>query len=135
MRSMRNRLRRLETGGDERCSECGGPRPPRDPLGDEVEYLEYVIDWGDGEVPEPLPPCPECGRERETVVDWDDAPNTPEELAELEAKREAELLDRRGWSLDSLGKKGPKEESAAPKEALGRVPDYPPRSWGSPERS
>ena len=31
-----------------------------------------IIDWGDGEASDRLPPCPQCGRERTIVVDWPD---------------------------------------------------------------
>ncbi len=74
--SLRRRLERLE-GGDGRCPECGWPPRP--------DEIEYIICWPEDPEPEPTPPCPLCGREREIVVDWDDAP-TPEEQARMEAR-------------------------------------------------
>jgi hypothetical protein len=106
--SLRNRLRRLETGESEAraCPECGGPWRPGDPV-------ELVVSLGDEKAPEPIPtepPCPECGREMEVVIDWDDAPS-PEELRRLEAA----MLER--------GALQNKEEGS-------QVPDFPPSAWG-----
>jgi hypothetical protein len=73
--SIRRRLERLEEGCAVSCPECGGPRKPGDPI-------EYVVDWGEGgAAPEPLPPCPGCGRERGVVIKvvWGDASTETDE--------------------------------------------------------
>jgi len=93
--SIRSRLARLENGGSRSCPECGGPWKPGDPI-------EYVVDWGDGEAPDPLPPCGRCGRERTIYIDWPDLPRqTPEEYARMEAAHKAMLAER--WARGEPG--------------------------------
>ena len=68
MSNLRRRLERLERleDGDGPCPECGGPWQPGDPI-------EYIVEWEDDPEPDPLPPCPRCGREREIIIDsWPD---------------------------------------------------------------
>jgi hypothetical protein len=92
MKSIRWRLEALE-GSAAKCRTCGWPPLP----GEEVEY-RYVVEWRTlGEdLPEPEPPCPNCGRERVIVVDWPDSPGSPEEWARLKAQHE-EALAARPW--------------------------------------
>lgn len=68
---IRGRLERLEGAWGPGCPACGiGPGSP----------IEYVVDWDTEEPRESgaLPPCSQCGREREVVVNWDDAKPEPD---------------------------------------------------------
>ncbi len=107
MSLLRRRLERLEADdGGEECPECGSnPHSPivveweDPPTEEDIAALRKWYEQGmppeAEEEPSSSGPCPRCGRE-EIIVDWDDARRG--ELRRLEA----EMMARRGWSLDGL---------------------------------
>jgi hypothetical protein len=132
--SLRRRLERLEAGYSDAspCNACGfDPESPiitveweDPPTEEDIAALREWYEQGmpsermsDSSEEEPSrAPCPRCGRE-EIIVDWDDA-----RRAELR-RLEAEMMARRGWTLDALL---PSQE--VPQD---QVPDYAPSHWSS----
>ena len=117
--SIARRVRRLEQAVKDRCPECRGPWRPGDPV-------KYVIDWGDGEAPDPPPPCPRCGRERKIAVDWPDAPVSPEERTRLEAEREAALAARPWLRGEDTAPSTPAVSHYQPRSGEGEGTSYEP---------
>jgi hypothetical protein len=109
--SLRNRIRRLETGsGPTTCPECG--LGPNSPVEHEVEWepaptqaeIDELRRWYERGMPEEEIPeepqdeyCPRCGRQTLYIIDWPDAPSR-RELRRLEA----EMLAARGWDTTFL---------------------------------